>query len=438
MTSTPETTVGNALTAAASKALGEVYGDSPRLAEQRAAGMAAAERLDMPTPMLRPWKYLDVSNFDTGAYRVAASVPEKADAGALAPTYGILEQVAGVLFQIDGTSVATASRADGLQIADFAEAGDALRALIEERLGALVAPDTNRFDALHYAFLRGGVAVHAQANAEISEPVWIVRDYQEAGQLATPHTLLITGPNSRLTVVEDLRSSDGEILALPVVEAFVGDGSVLRYVVLHRWGIHTRVFGDQRATTDRDAEFVSLALVTGGLVVKEHVESAISGRGSGSELYAVLAGNDSQHIDFDTVQDHIGRDTRSDLLFKSAMADRSRSVYYGVTKVRHEARGADANQENRNLLLSRDAKADSDPVLEILTNDVIRCAHGATAGPVDDEQLFYLQSRGLTRAQAVALLVRGFLGEVLDRVPGEALHEYLTSALEAKLVEMGR
>ncbi|GAB4324965.1 MAG: Fe-S cluster assembly protein SufD [Dehalococcoidia bacterium] len=428
----------NELTAEASKALGESYGDSPRLAELRTAGMAAAERLEMPAPIQRPWKYLDVTNFDMGRYHPATTTPSRADASALSREYGILDPVAGALFQVDGTTVASTVVADGLSLADVAEAGGELRGLIDTRLADALAPDRDRFAAVHYAFLRGGVAVHAAANAEIAEPAWIVRDYREAGQLATPHTLIVTGANSRLTVVEDFRSNEAEILAVPIAEIFVGEGSVVRYITLHRWGAQTRVFGGQKAITERDAEFAGMAMVTGGLIVKEHVESAISGRGSGSELYAVVAGNGKQHIDFDTLQDHIGRDTRSDLLFKSALADQSRSVYYGVTMVRHEARGADANQENRNLLLSREAKADSDPVLEILTNDVIRCAHGATAGPVDDEQLFYMQSRGLTRAQAVALLVRGFLGEVLDRIPGEALHEYLAGVLEEKLVEMGR
>ena len=140
-----------------------------------------------------------------------------------------------------------------------------------------------------------------------------------------------------------------------------------------------------------------------------------------------------QHIDFFTLQDHIGADTRSDLLFKAALKDRARAAYYGLTRVGLEATNADANQQNRNLILSETAKADSDPVLEILTSNIIRCSHGATAGPVDQEQLFYLQARGIPYKAAEALLVRAFLGQVLDQVPGEDLREELATIIDRKL-----
>lgn len=181
------------------------------------------------------------------------------------------------------------------------------------------------------------------------------------------------------------------------------------------------------------SEYVGLTLAVGGKVVKSHQTSSLEGRGSSSELYALCIGAGSEHVDFYTLQDHIGPDTRSDLLFKSALKDSSRSVYYGLTRVGLGAKNADANQEDRNLLLSREAKADSDPVLEILTNDVIRCSHGATAGPVDEEQLYYMQTRGLPYEHAEALLVRGYLAQVLDRLPNEQLRAELEEALDAKL-----
>jgi Fe-S cluster assembly protein SufD len=144
-------------------------------------------------------------------------------------------------------------------------------------------------------------------------------------------------------------------------------------------------------------------------------------------------GNEDQHIDFYTLQDHIGPDTRSDLIFKAALKDYSRAAYYGVTRVGVDAKNADANQQNRNLLLSDTAKADSDPVLEILTSDIIRCSHGATVGPVDQEQLYYLQTRGIPYHAAEALLVRAFLGQVLDHVGDEAVHDELEAVLDERL-----
>jgi len=157
------------------------------------------------------------------------------------------------------------------------------------------------------------------------------------------------------------------------------------------------------------------------------------GRGTTSELLAVTYGTGNTQADFYTLQDHVGPDTRSDLLYKSALQGSSRGIYYGLTRVGLGAKNADANQESRNLLLSKGARADSDPVLEILTSDIIRASHGATAGPVDQEQLFYLQARGIRLRDAEAMLVRAFLEAVLGRVPDEKLREELNAQLESKL-----
>ena len=407
MTSAPSTPA-SLLTPEASRALGEALGDGAAVAALRANGAGTLDALAMPSPALdRPWKYVDPAALDLDGF---------APPGAASST-----SVAG-------------HAAEGLTVASFEEAGgDAL-----ERLGEAVTVGGDRLTALHYAFLSGGVLIETKANAEIAEPVRLTREYSEAGALATPHTLIVAGVNSRLTVIEEYRSADEPIAVLPAVELLVGPGAVVSYTSLHRWGARTRVFAEQRAVTERDADVRSLSLVTGGRLVKSHITSSLEGRGSSSEMYGIAVGGGQEHVDFYTLQDHVAEDTRSDLLFKSALGEQSRAVYYGLTKVGLGARRADANQENRNLLLSRSAKADSDPVLEILTNDVTRVSHGATAGPVDDEELFYIQSRGLTREGAVGLLVRGFLGEPLDRSAlREGVRDELNGLVEAKLTALG-
>ncbi|MBI5948669.1 MAG: Fe-S cluster assembly protein SufD [Chloroflexi bacterium] len=418
------------LSAEASRALGAGLGDSPRLAALRQEAAELATRMAMPTRAERPWKYLDVERLDLGGYRPAlGATAAEAD---LRARYALAAGTPLTL-QHNGATIATEARADGVTVTDFASAGASQRALIDKHLAAAVPAGRSKFTAIHYAFLRGGILVDVPANVEAAGNVRIVRVLEDDKQVAAPHTLIVTGANSRVSVIEDYRSNDGDIVVLPVVEIVPGPGSEVRYTALHRWGSHTRVFAEQRTTTERDSAVISLALVTGGQVVKGHVESSLAGRGSSSELYGLFLGDGQQHIDFYTTQDHIGADTRSDLLFKSALKGESRAVYYGLTRVGLGAKNADANQENRNLLLSRQAKAESDPVLEILTNDVIRVSHGATAGPVDEEQLYYLQTRGIARPAAEALLVRAFLGQVLDRVPDEALRDELAAVLEARI-----
>ena len=424
MTSAPST-AASFLTTEASRALGEALGDGPAVARLRASGAAALDSVVMPSPALdRPWKYVDPAALDLDGF-----APPGAGSAAWDEALP-----AGALLMRDGAAAGRGPSIDGLTLADFAGVPEGSL----DRLGEAVAVDGDRLTALHYAFLRGGVLIQTKANAEIAEPVRLTREHSEAGALATPHTLIVAGVNSRLTVIEEYRSGDEPMAILPAVELLVGPGAVVNYTSLHRWGARTRVFGEQRAVTERDADVRSLSLVTGGRLVKSHITSSLEGRGSSSEMYGITVGGGQEHVDFYTLQDHVAEDTRSDLLFKSALGEQSRAVYYGLTKVGLGARRADANQENRNLLLSRAAKADSDPVLEILTNDVTRVSHGATAGPVDEEELFYIQSRGLTREGAVGLLVRGFLGEPLDRSAlGEGVREELSGLVEEKLTALG-
>jgi Fe-S cluster assembly protein SufD len=380
-------------------------GDTDAVAAIRAAGASAAESMGMPTRKERPWKYMDLAEFDLDGYEPA----------------------------VEGEFTIVAATVQGLTAVAFSGAPDEAKALIDKYLGSVVPAARSKLVGLHYAFLRGGALVATEANVEAREPIRILREYTTSKQLATPHTLIVAGPNSRINVIEDCRSNDEDMVVLPAVEIIPGPGAEVRYTVIHRWGAKTQVFGEQRTVTERDSAVIGLSVVTGGLVVKSHIESSLTGRGSSSELFGLNIGSGNEHCDVYTIQDHIAPDTRSDLLYKSALKGESRSVYYGQTRVGLGAKNADANQENRNLLLSDMAKADSDPVLEILTNDVIRVSHGATAGPVDEEQLYYLETRGISKPDAEALLVRGFLGQVLDRVPDEALRDELAAVIDEKL-----
>jgi Fe-S cluster assembly protein SufD len=410
----------------ASRALGERLGDFEAMAALRAEAAKLAVSAEMPRQVERPWKYLDVSTLNLEGYRPGVG----AEGGKAVVSEGV---AAASLSQVNSETLSAQTRDPGVIVVDFADADDRQKAVIARHLGAVVPARKSKFTALHYAFLRGGVLVELGHDVEAKDPVRIVRDYRAGEQLATPHTLIVAGANSRVQVIEDLRSSEGDIVALPAVEIVPGPGAEVRYTVIHRWGANTKVFAEQRTITERDSAVVSLNVAAGGKVVKSHITSSLEGRGSSSELFGLIVGDGREHIDFYTLQDHIAPDTRSDLLFKAALNGESRSVYYGLTRIGLGATNADANQEDRNLLLSPMAKADSDPVLEILTNNIIRAAHGATAGPVDADQLFYLESRGIPAEQAEDMLVHAFLGQVLDRVPDVALREELAAALDAKL-----
>lgn len=417
------------LSIAGSERLGVAQHDSPRVAELRTKAAKLASEALMPSPMERPWKYLDIRTLSLDGYRPGVGA-EGAEAPVVAGDY------AAIVRQVNGETVSVEVREEGLQVIPFERNEDAkTREIIDTHLGSAVPFDRDKLTALHYAYERGGLLIYVAPNAEIKHPVRISRWYAADKQLGTPHTLIVTGANTEVSVVEDYQSGDGDIVVIPAVEVVPGPSARVHYSALHRWGANTRVFSQQRTVTEHDSELVSVSLVSGGAVVKSHIESSLVGRGSSSELLGLGVGRGREHADFYTLQDHIGPDTRSDLLFKSALKDSSRAVYYGLTRVGLGAKNADANQEDRNLLLSKSAKADSDPVLEILTNDVIRVSHGATAGPVDESQLFYMESRGLPPPVAEALLVSGFLSQVVDRIGDEQLREEVRASLEARMAD---
>lgn len=378
----------------ASRAAGS--GDSSRLAELRERAAILAGRLAWPdSHEERPWKY-----YDANSIGITPETP-----------------LSAVTVAFAGPSVAAKLAADNAP----------------QAFGSVVRPETDRLTALHYAFLGETAVLNVAANEEMAQPVRLTWKVSGAG-FAAPHTTIVTGANARLTVIEEFTSSEDDIVVLPVAEVIPGPGSEVRHYVIHRWGSRTRVFLNQRFLgAGRDAEYKSLQMVLSGAVVKGHLESTMQERGTASELLGVTYGTGNTDADFFTLQDHVGPDTRSDLKYKSALKDDARAVYYGLTRVGLGARNADANQENRNLLLSKSARADSDPVLEILTSDIIRASHGATAGPVDQEQLFYLQARGIRRPEAEALLVTAFLEDVLARVPDESVRNELIAMLEEKL-----
>ncbi len=389
---------------AASQAAGREWNDTPWQATLRARGTKLANELDWPDSRAeRPWKYYDATQIGL--------TPET--------------PLADVDVTIAGDAAGYAQR--------FGDAKGEAAETIARHAGTMVLPETDRLTALHYALLRDGVLVNVPANVEVAEPIRLVRSVSKAG-VSTPHTLIVTGANSRVTVVQEYTSSDEAIVALPVAEILPGPGAEVSYYCIHSWGARTKVFAHQRFLgAERDAAFHNLHLVLGGEVVKGHLESTLRARGTASELLGVAYGTGESRGDFYTLQDHIGPDTRSDLLYKAALRDSSRAIYYGQTRVGLDAKNADANQENRNLLLSKSARADSDPVLEILTSNIIRASHGATAGPVDQEQLYYMQARGIRPRDAEAMLVRAFLEAVLGRVPNDAAREELSAKLEAKL-----
>jgi Fe-S cluster assembly protein SufD len=297
---------------------------------------------------------------------------------------------------------------------------------------ARLIPDDDRFALENLAQWRHGLLVRVPKGVEVDRPLYVTVT-SNGGSLYW-RMVVEAEEGSRFTLIEDLASSAPDTVAYTnaVVELFVGDGAKVEYVSLQNLSQETWHFGRHRAVLQRDAE---LDWVIGGFGSKRGkvwVENDLAGPGATSRVTGAYFADGDQHLDYDTFQEHIAPNTESDFAFKGALRERASVVWRGMIRVEEGAQKTNAYQENRNLLLSETAHADSIPGLEIMANDV-RCTHGATLGRVDREELFYLMARGLSRAEAERLIVRGFFQDVLDRIELAPLREALGAALEARI-----
>jgi Fe-S cluster assembly protein SufD len=379
-----------------------------------------------PTPSEEIWRYSRIDELDLERYRPLTSTdPGLADGPAPGggPVAAEAGERAGLVVVHNGRVVRCeldeSLAAKGVVIDDLANGDESVRAA----LGTCSAASPDAFTQLHDAFLLGGAFVSVPAGVVVDKPI-VVLHWSEGDGLATfPHTLVLAGESSELTVVDRFNSPDvggGGHLVDAVVELLVDDNARVRYLSVQEHGPHTWQIALQRAHVGRDASLRSSAVALGGDYARLRSESLLTGAGAESDLLAVYFGDGTQMLDFRTLQDHDAPRTRSDLLFKGAVEDEARSVYSGLIRLRPAAQKANASQTNRNLVLTEGAGAESIPNLEIEANDV-RCSHASTVGPIDDDQLYYLETRGIRPEEAERLIVLGFFDDVFERLPVHSL-----------------
>ena len=373
--------------------------------------------LPLPTTKDEAWRFTDLKGFDPESFSANG-------ASGVATAPGLLElEAAGVVHVSDG----------GLEI-ERAPEGIRFEPLAEHpRLYELVGSD-EKFAAHNAASWRNGLLIEVPRGVVLEQPLAIrVVNSLDGGSLFW-RLLVVAEEGSRFTVVEEYASTSADLSAYvnAAVEVFVGDGARVEYVSVQNVSRETWHFGSHHARVERDAELDWVAGGFGSKKGKIRIQNDLTGPGATSRVTGAYFADGVQHLDYDTFQEHVAPNTTSDFAFKGALRDSSTAVWRGMIRVERDAQKTNAYQENRNLLLSTDAHADSIPGLEILANDV-RCTHGATLGQVDREQLFYLMARGLSRGEAERLIVRGFFQDVLDRIELEPVREALGAALEARI-----
>ncbi len=355
--------------------------------------LAAAERFiaaTLPTPDEEIWRYSRIDQLDLGRF-----TPAKAQTEIEGPTEFVVEA--------------------------------------EPELFADETPDV--FAELNRAFMTPTV-IKVPAGITVAEPIVVTHRITGSGTAVFPRLIIDAGADSDVTVVERFVAADGalddEALVVPVLQIHAQQASRVRYLAINEVGTETWQIGNQQAVGERDSSTLLATVTLGGDYVRARTEARLSGKGGTTKQVALYFAGGTQMHDFRTIQDHDAPHTSSDLLFKGAVQDNAASVYTGLIKIRKHANGTTAYQTNRNLTLSEGAWAESVPNLDIETNDV-KCSHASTIGPIDEEQRFYLESRGIRPEIAERLVVLGFFDEVISQLPAGAIADDLRVRVSNKL-----
>jgi len=291
-----------------------------------------------------------------------------------------------------------------------------------------------KLEALHEAFWNTGTFVRIPQNAALEKPIVLLTHFSGMEESVFPQTLIAVEPNSRTQILE-IVTSEMPASRLAVnrrVKILAADGAQIDYFLLLLNSGDETAYSSLMAVGQRNSSVHMRVFQLGGHRSKTHVQADLTGEGASAAIQGLYFADETQQMDFNTIQNHFKSFTESNLLFKGAVGGQARAAYRGMIQIVPQAQETNAYQLNKNLLLSREAHVDSNPVLEIEANDV-RCSHGATTGPVDRDELFYLQSRGLPLKMAQRLIVEGYFNEIISLLPFESLREVIRQAIDQKI-----
>jgi Fe-S cluster assembly protein SufD len=429
-------------------ALSQAKAEPDWVLEQRLAAWDVFDTLPMPARSDEEWRRTDLRRLKLDRFtpvlhpgaRVESleALTSGADA-AHSLQFGAADQRSGINVARDGqtafTEMATAATEAGAIFCDLDTAIRDYPDLVKQYLGTEAVPATfGKFEALHAAFWGTGTFLYVPRGVAIDLPFRSFAVDTKTGQATFTHSLIVVEESAEAFFVDAFQSEtqDDATFTSAVVELIVRQNGKLRYVQVQDWGRHVWNFMTERSVLARDAELKSLQVTLGSKFTKNSIGSHLRGENALAEMLGIFFADGDQFFDHHTWQLHESPYTTSDLEFKGALKEHSRSVYSGLIKVFEGAQRTDAYQQNRNLVLSREARADTIPNLEIGANDV-RCTHGATVSQVEEEHLFYLESRGIPRSEAQKLIVEGFFRPVIDRIPVAEIQDFIEGAIAQKV-----
>ena len=432
---TTQTLTIDNISQSAVEALSRGKGEPSWMLDLRLKAWRFFEEMPWPTGTEETWRRTKLTGFKLEEYQPLAGVGLPGDAPVdVRRTLDEIDSIGHIAF-VDGVAVERrldpGLEAKGVIFTDLNTAVMQHTELVQKLYGSVVATDENKFSALHYALWNSGTFVYVPRNVVIEQPLQTVIAQREGKYVGLHHTIVATDEGAAVSLAEDFIGADGGMQD-SIVELATGPNSQLHYLHLQNLADSAWNFSTQRMRLSRDGLLRYFIGSWGSRLTKAWINMEMNGEGSHGELLGLYFPGGRQHLDHHTNQLHKSAQATSDLLIKGALKDRARSVYQGYIKVYPGAQKTNAYQANRNLMLSKNARADSIPGLEIEADDV-RCTHGATAGQVPDEYIFYLMTRGLSRSNAERMVVQGFFEEVLNRIPVEGVRNKLEAEIARKL-----
>ncbi|MCH7789079.1 MAG: Fe-S cluster assembly protein SufD [Acidobacteria bacterium] len=376
----------------------------------RALGYDRAEAFDPPDVAEEHWRYSPIGKLDFSALE-----PYESDRPQLTGAHSAdaFEERDALIVCADDEVVSVELSGDAL--AAGVVAGRLVDHLeVESIVASLPQPD-DHLSAMNQAWSSQPLVIDVPANAVMERPLVVASRAGEGSGISFPRTIVRVGENAQVTVIDHQRGGHDRQIA-PLIDLLVGRGANVRYMTYQDLVASAWQLARLRVSVDADANVGVFAVALGGSYARLQIDCALIGRGSHVRVAAVYVSGDHQVHDFRTSQHHIAEDTSSDLLFKGVVDDDAQAIYTGLIHVGPDARGANALQTNRTITLSEGASAESVPNLEIENNEV-RCSHASAVGPIDRDQVFYLESRGVPTARAERLIIEGFIDAVISEFP---------------------
>lgn len=411
------------------------------LKDFRLRGWKAYQEIPLPTTQDEAWRRTDLRELDAGLFQIPSAgskleyplVPEELSNPVVDRAYG-----GQIILQPGGEASVKLSpllKRQGVVFTTLKNAEAVCPDILANVMGQIVKPEESKFAGMAASFAENGILAYIPPGIKVEQPLQSILWGPGIGLAYFSHLIVWVNEGASLTYVHESSSPNeakGQTLHAGLVEILVGQNASLKFVELQSWGDHVWNFSHERAQINRYGNFEWIFGAMGSHLTKNFSDLDLIGEGATGKMSGFYFSNGVQHFDHDTQQNHLAPHTTSDLLFKGALRDRSYSVWQGMIYVAPKAQKTDGYQANRNLTLSPEARADSIPGLEILADDV-RCTHGATVGKIDADQMFYLQSRGISKKDAEKLIVEGFFDPIMQRIPFDGVRSRFQNAISKKL-----